>query len=133
MGEIKKLTFMEVMKKTAEKRGDAPALKAKVDGEWKTTSWKDYYAQVRTAARAFMKLGLKPGGGVTIVGKNCPQWLIGNNGAIFAGGVATGIYITSTPPNSAGTWPGTAGPSSPSWKTRSSLPSSRRSATSCLT
>ena len=97
MGEIKKLTFMEVMKKTAEKRGDAPALKAKVDGEWKTTSWKDYYAQVRTAARAFMKLGLKPGGGVTIVGKNCPQWLIGNNGAIFAGGVATGIYITSTP------------------------------------
>ena len=83
--------------KTAAKHGDLPAMMHKVDGEWAGTTWSEYHAGIRQVARAFMHLGLEPGGGVVIVGFNRPEWFYSNMAAIFAGGVATGIYTTSTP------------------------------------
>ncbi len=58
-----KKTVMQAMQTTVEKFGDKTALKFKVNGEWKETSWKDYYDQVQVAARAFIALGLEKGRG----------------------------------------------------------------------
>lgn len=91
-------TVMEMMEACAAKHGDRPAMKEKVDGEWKATTWTEYRDQVRMAARAFMALGLEAGQGVSIVGTNCTQWFISNVGAIYAGGTPAGIYTTNTPP-----------------------------------
>lgn len=92
-----KKTVMEVMKTTAGKFGGKIALKYKVDGDWKETTWKDYYDQVLVTARAFMALGLEKGKAVSILGNNCPQWFISDLAAIFAGAVPGGIYTTNSP------------------------------------
>jgi len=88
---------MEAFKETADKNASRVALKHKVDGQWKETTWKDYYQQVRTTARAFMALGLEKGKAVSILGNNCPQWFISDLAGVFAGAVPGGIYVTNTP------------------------------------
>jgi long-subunit acyl-CoA synthetase (AMP-forming) len=87
---------MDALESAAERFGELPAYKAKVGGEWKATSWSEYRDRVRRTARAFMALGLEPGMGISIVGANCPEWFLANMGAIYAGGVSTGIYTTSS-------------------------------------
>ena len=54
-------------------------------GEWKATTYKEYYEQVQIMAKAFIKLGLEPYHGVCILGFNSPEWFIGDLAAIFAG------------------------------------------------
>jgi long-subunit acyl-CoA synthetase (AMP-forming) len=92
-----KKTIMEAFKETADKYGDRVALKHKVGGQWKETTWKDYYKQVRVTARAFMALGLEKGKAVSILGNNCPQWFISDLAGVFAGAVPGGIYTTNSP------------------------------------
>lgn len=92
-----KKTIMEVMKDTAEKHRNKVALNMKNNGQWQAMTWGEYYDQVRTAARAFIALGLEQGKAVSILGNNCPQWFISNMGAIFAGAVPGGIYTTNSP------------------------------------
>jgi len=46
---------------------------------------REYLRDVRTAAKGFIALGLKPHHTVCILGFNSPEWLISNFGAIFAG------------------------------------------------
>ena len=82
-----KKTIMEATKETVDKYGDQPALSIKVNNAWESTTWEEYYAQILVTARAFIGLGLEKGDAVTIIGSNCPQWLISDYGAIFAGGV----------------------------------------------
>lgn len=43
--------------------------------KWKTWTFKDYYEECRTAARAMLALGLQPFDGVTIFGFNSPEVL----------------------------------------------------------
>jgi len=88
---------MEAFKETADKNASRVALKHKVGGQWKETTWKDYYQQVRTTARAFMALGLEKGKAISILGNNCPQWFISDLAGVFAGAVPGGIYVTNTP------------------------------------
>ena len=91
-----KSTIMDVIQNTAEKFGDRAALKTKLNGNWAETNWKSYYDQIKTTARAFIGLGLETGKTVCILGANCPQWFISNFAAIFAGGLASGIYMTAS-------------------------------------
>ncbi|XP_033749822.1 long-chain-fatty-acid--CoA ligase ACSBG2-like [Pecten maximus] len=73
------------------------AVAVKRDGDWKKWTYQQYYDDVRKAAKAFIKLGLEPYNAVSILGFNSPEWAIADLGAIFAGGLATGVYTTNTP------------------------------------
>ena len=90
-------TVMQVFNETVKKNASQPAMKVKRNGSWQTTTWQQYDEQVTTAARAFMKLGLEPGKGVSIIGYNCPEWFVADIAAIWAGGVPAGIYTTNSP------------------------------------
>jgi long-subunit acyl-CoA synthetase (AMP-forming) len=91
-------TVMQALDLVVEEHAKAPALRAKTkSGVWKDTAWADYRADIRRAAKGLIALGLEPGKGVTLIGFNCPQWLIGNLGAIHAGGIPVGIYTTNSP------------------------------------
>ncbi len=92
-----KQTVMDAMKKTVDAHGDRTALKMKINGSWKETTWTEYYEQVKTCALAFMALGLEQGKAVSILSYNCPQWFISNMATIFAGAVPGGIYTTNSP------------------------------------
>src|SRR5450432_3866254 len=88
---------IDAFERTANERGDNPALRWKRNGRWETTSWRDYRRQVRLAGRALISLGVAPGDHVTIIGYNCPEWFVADIGAIAAGAVPAGIYTTNTP------------------------------------
>jgi long-subunit acyl-CoA synthetase (AMP-forming) len=89
-------TVFEVLERTAHTHGGRPALKAKRGGSWQATSWKEYRDQAKLVARGFLRLGLQPRDGVVIMGYNRPEWFLADVGAILAGGLPAGIYITNT-------------------------------------
>lgn len=91
-----KLTVMEVLERTADKYDKKIALRVKRSGNWKETSWSDYRDEVRAAAKAFIKLGVEPGKGVSIIGFNCPMWQVADLAAIYAGARPAGIYTTNS-------------------------------------
>eukprot|EP00048_Salpingoeca_helianthica_P022118 m.16471 g.16471 ORF g.16471 m.16471 type:complete len:646 (+) comp6906_c1_seq1:1312-3249(+) len=92
------ITVMEFVEDTCAKVPDHRALAVESDeepGGWKFITYKEYLELINTAARAFLKLGLKPHHGVCLLGFNSAEWLIANLASIFAGGFATGIYTTN--------------------------------------
>ncbi|HYU32108.1 MAG TPA: AMP-binding protein [Thermoanaerobaculia bacterium] len=90
-------TIMSVLERTARDHGERPAMRVKDGGQWRTTTWKEYREQAWLAARGFLRLGLAPGQGVAIMGFNRPEWFLADVGAIAAGGIPAGIYITNSP------------------------------------
>jgi long-subunit acyl-CoA synthetase (AMP-forming) len=89
--------IIDALDRTAGARCDNPALRRKRDGQWDTTTWREYREQVRLAGRALIALGVEPGEHVVILGYNCPEWFVADIGAIAAGAIPAGIYTTNTP------------------------------------
>jgi long-subunit acyl-CoA synthetase (AMP-forming) len=87
----------EVLGETVKRDGDRPALRAKRDGTWRTTTWGAYARDARRVGRALISLGVQPQSGIALIGNNGPEWLIADVGAILAGAVPAGIYTTSSP------------------------------------
>ena len=90
-------TVMQVLETTVSRHGGEPAMKVQQGSDWKTTTWREYDRQARQAARGFIKLGLQKGQGVSIIGRDRPEWFVADVGAILAGGVPAGIYTTCSP------------------------------------
>lgn len=89
-------TIPHLLFKRAVAMPDAPAQYTKTGGRWIPTSWGEYGALVRRAARALIGLGVGPGDTVAILGFNRQEWIVMDIAAIAAGGAAAGIYTTSS-------------------------------------
>ncbi|PSN55893.1 Long-chain-fatty-acid--CoA ligase ACSBG2 [Blattella germanica] len=97
-GAKKPISVPGLLHQIAEQYPDQPALASREDGgPWKTITYREYEQQVRTVAKAFLKLGLKRYHSVCILGFNSPEWFISDLAAIYAGGFAAGIYTTNSP------------------------------------
>lgn len=105
-------TVPQLFEKACSRKGDTVCLRTErpcpplVDGkagpaipldDWKAWTYKEYIAEVKATARAFLALGLGPKDAVAIYGFNSPEWFFSEMAAIFAGGIAAGIYPTDTP------------------------------------
>jgi long-subunit acyl-CoA synthetase (AMP-forming) len=90
-------TVFQVLDRTARTHDGRAAMKAKRDGQWMATSWQEYRDVAKLVARGFLRLGLQPRAGVAIMGYSRPEWFLADTGAILAGGLPAGIYITSSP------------------------------------
>ena len=90
-------TVMQVFEETAARCGDLPALKTKVNGVWQATSWTEYRRNVRRTARALIGAGLEPGDGFALLAGNSEHWVTAYLGAVAAGAVPAGLYVTSSP------------------------------------
>lgn len=102
LGSREPETVPTVFKNTVEKYPDGIALStekpraSKEDPvEWDDLTWSEYYAEVRKFAKSLIKIDFAEHKAINIIGFNSKEWLIANNGAIFAGGVAVGIYTTN--------------------------------------
>ncbi len=87
-----------VFKQAAEKYGDRVALRKKEYGLWHDISWKEYYRLAKHLGSALISMGLKKGDCVSIIGDNCPEWVIIDMGIQCIGGVAVGVYSTNAWP-----------------------------------
>lgn len=81
---------------TVQEFPNAVALAQKINGNWEKITYREYLAEVRTCAKAFISLGLERYHSVCILGFNSPEWFYSNLGAIFAGGFAAGVYTTNS-------------------------------------
>lgn len=57
----------------------------------------EYEQKVHLLAKAFIKIGLSHRHSVAILSNNCPEWFYSELAAIYAGGMAAGIYTTNSP------------------------------------
>ncbi|XP_068722136.1 long-chain-fatty-acid--CoA ligase ACSBG2-like isoform X1 [Montipora capricornis] len=90
-------TVVQLFEQAVRVAPNRVALAVKRSGEWVKWTYQEYYESTRCAAKSLIKLGLEPYHGVGILGFNSPEWIISDLGAIFAGGLAAGIYATNTP------------------------------------
>ncbi|MBC8417648.1 MAG: AMP-binding protein [Desulfobacteraceae bacterium] len=88
----------KVFKQTVKKYGDRVAMRKKEYGLWHDISWNDFYRRAKYVGSALISLGLKKGDCVSIIGDNCPEWVIIDLGVQCAGGVAVGVYSTNAWP-----------------------------------
>ncbi|XP_074650379.1 long-chain-fatty-acid--CoA ligase ACSBG2-like isoform X2 [Tubulanus polymorphus] len=97
---VKPITVMTMVANIVQKYPQRVALgvkNSKSDKEWTTYTFSQYYENIIKTAKGFIKLGLEPYHGVGIIGFNSPEWFFSDLGAIFAGGLAVGIYTTNSP------------------------------------
>jgi len=66
-----------------------------VDQERKWT-YEQYFNQITNTAKGLIELGLEPNKTVAVLGNNSPEWFSCAVGAVFAGGLVTGVYTTNT-------------------------------------
>uniref|UniRef100_A0A8C6ZUT7 Long-chain-fatty-acid--CoA ligase ACSBG2 n=1 Tax=Nothoprocta perdicaria TaxID=30464 RepID=A0A8C6ZUT7_NOTPE len=97
IGSEEPKTVHALLDEAVKKYGNRYALAYKRGGRWMRMSYKRYYEECWTAAKSFLKLGLERFHGVCILGFNSAEWFIADIGAILAGGLAVGIYTTSSP------------------------------------
>jgi len=83
--------------KAAEEVPDIVALSVKRENKWVNWTYKEYLEEVRIVAKAFIQLGLEPRKSVGILGFNSPEWFMADMAAVFANGIAVGIYATNSP------------------------------------
>ncbi|VVC98520.1 unnamed protein product [Leptidea sinapis] len=85
-----------LLSRTVARYPDVPALYTKRNGKWESITYRQYKDQVRTVAKAFIKLGLERYHSVCILGFNSVEWYVSDLAAIHAGGYAAGIYTTNS-------------------------------------
>ncbi len=76
--------------------GDKPAIRHKVLGIWKETSWNEYYEHVKLFASGLKASGFKKGDKLAIVADNCPEWIYADLATQHIGGISVGISTSST-------------------------------------
>ncbi|MGD8389184.1 MAG: long-chain fatty acid--CoA ligase [Desulfobacteraceae bacterium] len=93
-----KKTSPALFNETVRKYGDRVAMRHKEYGLWHDISWNEYDRRVRWVGSALVSMGLEKGDCVSIIGDNCPEWVIIDMGVQCVGGVAVGVYATNAWP-----------------------------------
>ncbi len=90
-------TFSKLLRYQAGRLGKKKiALREKEFGIWQEVDWERYYERVRHFSLGMVKLGLKGGEKVSIIGDNRPEWVMAEIAAQAAGAVPLGLYQDST-------------------------------------
>jgi long-subunit acyl-CoA synthetase (AMP-forming) len=90
-------TVIGALEATARAYPERIAYGHKEAGRWREATFAHYLSEVRSAARGLMALGVGPGRNVAVLSENRPEWFLASLGAAAVGGVAAGIYTSSTP------------------------------------
>lgn len=89
-------TMVHQLHDTAERLKDGPALWTRRGGGWVPTSWRQYARRVRDFAVGLQSLGLQPKQAMVVMGFNREEWVVAALAAMANGGVAVGLYTTSS-------------------------------------
>jgi hypothetical protein len=66
-------TLPRLLKRNAETRGEAPAMREKSMGIWRTHTWSAYYGMVSDFALGLASLGFRRGDVLAVIGDNRPR------------------------------------------------------------
>lgn len=93
---VSKKSIPIVFRKTVKKFCSRTAMRQKKLGIWNELTWNQYYERSMYISSALLELGCKPGDKISILGDNCPEWLLADMGIQYIGCVSTGIYSTNS-------------------------------------
>ena len=88
-------TAPEIFRETVRKHQDRVAMRKKEHGLWHDLTWNDYYRMAKWVGSGLLALGLEKGDTVSIIGDNCPEWVVADMAIQCAGGIVVGIYATN--------------------------------------
>jgi long-chain acyl-CoA synthetase len=80
----------------ADEQPAAPFLTARVDGQWRTTSWGEARDIVASLSAALIALGIGRGDRVALVSENRPEWCLADLAIMAAGAITVPAYTTNT-------------------------------------
>ena len=72
------------------------AMRNKEYGIWRSYTWKDIYEKTKWCCLGLVKIGLKRGDKLCIIGDNEPQWYWSELAVQAAGGAAIGIFVDAS-------------------------------------
>jgi long-chain acyl-CoA synthetase len=90
-------TIADMMGLAAERFAGEPAVRRKVDGEWRDVTYAEVGTIVSELARGLIDLGLQAGDRVAILCTTRPEWAYASFAISSAGGVVVPIYPTNSP------------------------------------
>jgi long-chain acyl-CoA synthetase len=82
----------------AKRYADRICMKAYIDRQWKSFSWKQVEENVRHFAYGLLSLGLEPGDKVALMSENRPEWAWTDLAVLCLGGAIVTIYPSNTAP-----------------------------------
>jgi long-chain acyl-CoA synthetase len=93
----KSSTLADLLPLSAQRYGDAPAVRLKQDGQWVDRSFVQVQEIVRSLSLGLIDLGIQKGDKVSILGNTRPEWTYFDFAALSAGAVVVPIYQTNSP------------------------------------
>jgi len=93
MGELD--TFPKILRNNAQYWPTDTAMREKEFGIWNEFSWQDYHNRVKWMSLALVKLGIKAGDAIALLGDNRPEWVWGEIAAHAMGCYSLGIFQDS--------------------------------------
>lgn len=90
-------TLSSLLRDRRDTSNDMVAFVYKRAGDWHNVTWGDYAANVTRLSQALLDQGLEKGDYVAIMGDVSHSWIIAYMAVVCAGGVAVGVYFTSSP------------------------------------
>ncbi len=85
-------TLPRLLARNAKERGDAPAMREKTMGIWRTLSWSAYSGLVGEFALGIAALGFKRGDVLAVIGDNRPRLYAAQLAAQALGGIPAPLY-----------------------------------------
>lgn len=89
------LTMPQMLRRHAQQRPQAVAIRQKDCGIWQPITWADYERRATAVGLGFKALGLSEGGHVGVLSENRLEWVLAQMGAGLVGAVTVGVYPTS--------------------------------------
>ena len=80
----------------ARRHGDCIAMRHKVEGQWRDTSYREVADRIDEVARALLALDVAVGERVLIFGPNSPDWILADLGAQSLRAVPVPVFATSS-------------------------------------
>src|SRR6266566_10003051 len=90
-------TLIEIYEQAARNHPKSDTLNFKRDGEWQSMSADEILRRARQVALGLYSLGIRKGDRVAILSESCVEWVLADQGCMFAGSITVPIYPTLTP------------------------------------
>jgi long-chain acyl-CoA synthetase len=90
-------TIADLMRLAAERWPDRVCARAKRDGAWQDTTYREAGEIVSEIARGLIDLGIEPGDRVALLAQTRPEWTWADFGITSTGAVVVPIYPTNSP------------------------------------
>ena len=90
-------TLCSELARTTARHGDLPMMKWKVDGDWRSMSFRDYRKRVREASLGLRARGLKVGGSGLVLTGNRHEHVIACQAIVHAQGTPVSVYEAIAP------------------------------------